>query len=362
MSDSSQRGRMGLCLAGGGITGAMFEVGCLAAIEESVEGFRASDFDVYVGAASGATIATALAGGLPALRLYRALLDPADIFFPLKRNHLMRFDFDEWRRVFATALSAARRFAQSVSSRPLETDVWNELDRFWDSLPAGAFGLDAYDAFLADFMARRGIPDRFDAMPKTLRIVAYDLDTGERVLFGDSEHAHVPVSRAACASSAIPILFAPVRIDGRDYVDGGLGDLAHADVADALGCDFVLVVNPVVAVHVSPHSRAVPTGHGKMPRVRDKGLLWVYHQSSRIRLHERFAAGLDRFRAERSGTELVLLEPDGSDATMFMHSPMNFAARREILALGYKSTIAMLRDDASPLRRALVRRGLTPRA
>ncbi len=43
MSDSSQRGRMGLCLAGGGITGAMFEVGCLAAIEESGFEVVASD-------------------------------------------------------------------------------------------------------------------------------------------------------------------------------------------------------------------------------------------------------------------------------------------------------------------------------
>jgi len=361
MSDSAEP-RMGLCLAGGGITGAMFGVGCLAAIEDAVEGFHASDFDAYVGVASGATIATAFAGGLPAMRLYRALLDPADTFFPLQRNHIIRFDFDEWRRVLATALSAARRFISSVSSRPLETDVWNELDRFWDSLPAGAFSLDAYETFVSEFMVRRGIPDRFGSMPKPLRLVAYDLDTGERVLFGEPPHADVAVSRAICASSATPILYAPVRIDGHDYVEGGLGDIAHADVAHDLGCDVVLVVNPTVAVRPDPDARSVPTGHGRMPRVRDKGMLWVYHQTGRIRQHERFAAGLDRFRSEHPETELVLIEPDPTDATMFMHSPMNFAARREILEHGYTATKAILRVEGSALRAALERRGLRPRA
>ena len=47
---------MGLCLGGGGITGVMYEVGCLAALEESFEGFSAADFDVYVGSSSGATL------------------------------------------------------------------------------------------------------------------------------------------------------------------------------------------------------------------------------------------------------------------------------------------------------------------
>jgi hypothetical protein len=40
---------------------------------------------------------------------------------------------------------------------------------------------------------------------------------------------------------------------------------------------------------------------------------------------------------------------------------MNFAARRAILEDGYKSTWAMLRDDASPLRQSLVSAGFVPK-
>ena len=87
---------MGLCLCGGGITGAMYEVGCLAALEDAFEGFQSSDFDVFVGSSSGSTVAAALAGGLSALRMYRALLDPSDDLFPLQRHHLLRFDTKEF--------------------------------------------------------------------------------------------------------------------------------------------------------------------------------------------------------------------------------------------------------------------------
>src|SRR5690606_25651187 len=96
--------KTGLCLCGGGVTGAMYEVGCLAALEDFFEGFYACDFDAFVGTGAGASVAVALAGGLRAGRLYRALLDPADDFFLLRRQHMFGFDFGEWRRVVGTVL------------------------------------------------------------------------------------------------------------------------------------------------------------------------------------------------------------------------------------------------------------------
>ena len=123
-----------LCLCGGGVTGAMYEVGCLAALEDFFDQFYACDFDAFVATSSGSTVALALAGGLRASRLYRALLDPADDFFPLRRQHLLGFDTAEWRRVVSTVVSATRRAAVSVISSPLETDVWHELERFVDNL------------------------------------------------------------------------------------------------------------------------------------------------------------------------------------------------------------------------------------
>ena len=349
--------KTGLCLCGGGVTGAMYQVGCLAALEDRVRGFEAAGFDVYVGTASGATVATALAGGLQVQRMYRALLDPADDFFPLQRNHLLRIDLAELMRVFGSAISAARRVVSSAATSPLDVKVWDELERFVDSLPAGIFALDPYERFLTDFMQRRGIPQRFDSMSKELLIVANDLDAGARAVFGEGALREVPVARAVAASSAIPILFAPVNAGGRDYVDGGIGDVAHIDIAQTRGCDLILAVNPMVPVHAGTDGADVPTGHGPKRRVRDKGAIWVYNQAMRMRMEARLSLGLERFRHDHPDTDVVLLEPAGSDATLFMHSPMNFAARRAILQEGYTGTIEKLSDPQSALCKALSRHG-----
>jgi predicted acylesterase/phospholipase RssA len=333
----------------------------LAALEEYFENFAARDFEVFVGSSSGATVAMGLAGGLDATRLYRALLDPADDFFPLQRQHLLRFDFGEWRRVWRSSFRAARHLVSSVSSRPLDLDVWEELERFIDSLPAGVFNLDAYERFLSDLMRRRAIPSSFSKMPRTLILVANDLDGGERAVFGAGDLAHVPVARAVVASSAVPLLFAPVRIGGRDYVDGGLGEVGHVDLAVARGCDVIVVINPMVPIKADLLDASIPTGHGKQRRIRDKGLLWVYNQSFRLRAEAWFRRVLIGYQADHPETTVVLLEPSADSRQMFMYSPMNFAARRVILEEGFRSTRRALREPQSPLRDALMSKGLVAR-
>lgn len=349
--------RIGLCLAGGGVTGAMYEVGCLAALEDFFEGFYASDFDAFVGTGAGSSVAVALAGGLRAGRLYRALLDPADDFFLLRRQHMFGFDYGEWRRVVSTVLGAGRRALASLIGSPLDADVWHELERFVDSLPAGLFSVEPYERFFAEFMERRGVESEFAALPKPLALVAHDLDAGERTVFGAHPYLQVPIAKAVAASSAIPVLFAPVRVGDRDYIDGGLGDVAHVDVAAALGAAVVLIINPMVPIRSEVETRDIPTGHGRQKRVRDKGLLWVYNQAFRIRSDSRLHTGLERYRAENPDSQVLLLEPDPSDATLFMHSPMNFAARRAILTHAYTTTYQGLRVPSSELRQLLEQRG-----
>lgn len=351
--------RRGLCLTGGGVTGAMFQVGCIAALEDRIEGFKISDFDVFVGAQSGATLATFLAGGLPIQRIYRALLDPADDLFPLARNHLLRFDMQEILRVFGTTIAAARQVISSAAGSPLDINLWAELDRFVDTLPAGLFTLDPYERFVSEVMTRRGVPLTFPEMQKQLLIVANDLDAGARAVFGAGDLMNVPVSQAIAAASAIPILYAPVTVDGRDYVEGGIGDVAHADLAEQAGCRLVVVINPLVPVRATPESGAVPTGHGRKNRIREKGVLWVYNQAMRMRMEARMKLGFERFRAEHPDTTIALIEPDPTNANLFMHSPMNFAARRAILEEGYNSTRRSLADPESSLRQTLERAGYT---
>lgn len=353
--DQGYGGSLGLCLTGGGITGAMYEVGVVAALEDSFEDLT---FSAYVGASSGALVAAALAGGLTAQRMYRALLNPADDFFPLQRHHLLRFDGREIVRVSTSTVGAIRRMIGSVASKPLDVDLWNEIDRFYDSLPAGFFSLDPFERFLDELFQRRGIAKTFDAMPVALRIVANDLDMGERVVFGDGFDDGVPVSKAVTAACAAPMLYTPVRIGERDLIAAQAGEAGQADVAVDAGCSAVLVVNPMVPIRTDVDVKDVPTGHGKGSRIRDKGLLWVYNQSWRLVAQARLQSGLQSYRAAHPEVQILLHEPGRSDTTMFLHSPMNFAARRAILEHGYTTTIQRLRAEGSPLRALLESAGL----
>src|SRR5262249_16563177 len=146
---------------------------------------------------------------------------------------------------------------------------------------------------------------------------------------------HAPVSLACAASLAVPIFFSPVRIGDRHYLDGGLGHVAHLDLAAASGAALTLVVNPLVPL--STEHRAVPTGHGAGGSVRDKGLLWVVNQSMRIGAHTRLAQEAAR-QEQIGGMHVLVIEPEPTDVVLFLHNPVNFDARRAILEYAYKTT------------------------
>lgn len=324
-----------LCLPGGGASGAMYQIGALAALEDVVDGLDVNAFGAYVGTSSGASVAAALAGGCPVRRIYRAFLDPADLYFDLERKHFLQVDFSEWRRTLLTGSGAIWQGLLSIGRRGEASRrvLWEELERLYDSMPAGFFSLEAYERFLADFFLRRGVPNHFGAIGKTLRVMAYDLDSGEQVLFGSPGYDEVPVTRACIASMAAPPFFSPVRIGTRHYIDAGAAQVAHLDAAVDLGANLLVVVNPMVPVE----GRAVPTGHGRRDSLRDKGLMWVLNQSVRLGLHKLMQESCARIRAGgRAG--VILIEPAPTEAMLFLHNPFSFSARRQILEQAYRTT------------------------
>lgn len=355
------RSRLALCLPGGGAMGALFQIGALAAVEDAVEDFDANSFELYVGSSSGASLAAALSAGVSVQRLYRAFLDPADVYFGLERRHLLQMDLAEWRRTFLTAVKAVRHAAGSILSRGEKTSatpaMWQELDRLYDSLPAGLFTLEGYERFLEDFFVRRSIPNSFAAMPQRLRILAHDLDSGASVCFGSSGFDQVPVTRACIASMAIPPFFSPVRIGDRHYMNPGAGQVSHLDVAVEAGADVLLVVNSMVPVT----AETVPTGHGRRDSLRDKGMMWVLNQAIRIGMQRLVDEASQRVTRD-AGVSVLRLEPSPDDGVLFMYNPAMFSARRRMLEHAYRSTRLALAQRFAAGDEALSRAGLKPQA
>lgn len=345
--------------------GALYQIGALAAIEDAVEDFDANSFDLYVGSSSGASLSAALAAGVPVQRLYRAFLDPADVYFGLERKHLLRVDLGEWRRTLLTALKALRHAAGGALAREsksaMPSALWQELDRLYDSLPAGLFTLEGYEHFLEDFFVRRSVPNTFSAMPRPLRVLAHELDTGKPACFGARGHDNVPVTRACIASMAIPPFFSPVRIGDRHYVNPGAGQISHLDVAVEAGAEVLVVIHSMVPVSVE----SVPTGHGRRDSLRDKGMMWVLNQAIRIGMQRLIDEATQR--VESVGRVAVLrIEPNPEDGILFMYNPTSFEARRRMLEHAYRSTRLELSqrfaNGDSTLSRAGLRARVTARS
>jgi len=77
-----------------------------------------------------------------------------------------------------------------------------------------------------------------------LRISAVDRSSGRRVMFGAPGSPPAKVSEAVLASCAVPGVFAPVEIGGREYVDGGVWSPTNLDAAPAGQGSSILVLVP----------------------------------------------------------------------------------------------------------------------
>jgi NTE family protein len=353
-------GKTALCLCGGGITGAVYELGALMALDDFFVGFDVSRFDQYIGTSAGAFMATLRAAGQRPSKLARAILDPdaADQLMPSRRSQIYQPNL---RHVAKVAVDVAGIVGRSVV-KAVRAREWNARELAMDledALPPGLYSLRHYERWLAETFSRHGVPTEFAAMPRDLFITANDLDSGHRAVFGGppgEDCLRPSIPRAICASSAIPLFFEPVEIEGRDYVDGAVGKVAHLDVVLARGARLVVVVNPMIPVR---------TGAGGLPsallgarRLRDKGLIAVFEQTRRMNVRTRLHQGLRRYRLQYPDATILLIEPQEHDADMMLENPMNFAARRRILRYGYDSAARQLAARVEEFATACQRHGI----
>jgi len=89
VSAEDRRGTLSLVLAGGGITGAMYEFGALQALDHFFSGaFRVNDFDIFVGTSGGAVVAALMANRVPPGDVGRAIIHNTDSPLNFKQDHL----------------------------------------------------------------------------------------------------------------------------------------------------------------------------------------------------------------------------------------------------------------------------------
>jgi NTE family protein len=345
--------RIGLACAGGVVEGAFYEIGALSALEEAVEGLDLTRLHAYVGVSAGAIIVSSLANGISVDEIRRAILAREDPALELRPEYLFTPAVGEYVRRAGSVPWILAGALRDYLSRPADLSLLGALSELKAALPVGLFDNAPLGRYMARVFSARGRSDDFRDLPAILRLVAVNLDTSELVAFGGPETAHVPISRAVQASTALPGLYCPVEIDGSWYIDGVARRTLNASSALDAGTDLLFCVNPIVPVDLR-----VGAAEGTRESLVDHGLPAVLSQTLRTLVHSRMRTAFRRYEHTHQDADLILLEPETEDPTLFFSNLFSFSSRYRVCEYAYRSTRAYLLREADRLRPVLHRHGL----
>ena len=259
-----------LVLGGGGTLGEAWLRALLAGLEAETR-WDLRECDAFVGTSAGSIVAAVLAAG--------------------RRPEAARGVAAEWEREAAAAVADDGRNLAGEGDREPHDDAGRNSAAFAAD-DAGAFGwliggvgrraggaalslaapftavaaagLEPAGAALRAAVLRRGrvatreIPQLRRALEALgsefdgrLRVAAVELRSGRRVVFGAPGAPPARVSEAVLASCAVPWVFRPVTIGGREYVDGGAWSAANLDAAPVGRGTEVLCLNPTASPRLS---------------------------------------------------------------------------------------------------------------
>lgn len=309
----------GLVLGAGGVLGAAWTIGALAALE-SERGLSPGDFDTLQGTSAGSVLAALLASGVQVSELLAHEQDQ-----PVHTGPLAQRTFDHAEATGGALPSIPR---PGVGSVPLLWRTVRQPRRVHPAaalaalLPQGRRPLDSVSDLI------EAVADTWPSRPRTW-IVTMDYDTGRRTVFGRDGSPPALLSEAVRASCAIPGWFSPVTISGRRYVDGGTMSSASADTLSALGLDEVWVFAPMASLR--PDS---PTTTGARAER-------AFRRSVTRRLLKE--AG----RLQDAGTTVRLVTPGPDDLAVLGANMMDPSRRREVLEMSLTTSPAAIDSAAT---------------
>jgi len=314
--------RRGLVLGAGGVLGAAWTVGALVALEETA-GFDVREVEVLVGTSAGSVLASLLGAGVTPGELRDDLLGVEVATGPLAGY---RYDHERAAggsvpRAPRPGLGSARLLMRSVR-HPLSVTPMAALSSL---LPTGRGSLGEV-RHLVDAVT----PPRDWSPHPQLWVVAMDYDTGRRVAFGREGEPAAPLADAVLASCSIPAWYAPVRIDGRRYVDGGTCSPTSVDLLAGLGLDEVHVLAPMASFdYDEPTSVASKVERGFRRTVTRR----MVREAGKVRA---------------AGTQVTMIGPGREDLEAIGANMMDPGRRVAVLQASLRTSVESLqraRDD-----------------
>jgi len=293
-----ERPRIGLVLSGGGARGAA-HIGVIKVLEE-----MRIPIDCIAGTSMGAIIGGLYAAGLSVAEMEKALtsIDWMDAFRDLPPREERSF---RRKRDDDFGLIRARIGVQNGRI----------------ALPRGAVQGQKLGLILRELVLPVARIRNFDELRMPYRAVATDIGTGQAVVLSSGDLAEV-----MRASMSIPGLLAPIEINGRTLVDGGVSNNLPINVARETCADVVI---------------AVSIGTPLEPAENLKTVLSIVSQLTTIMTQQNTQQQLATL-----GPRDILIEPDLGDIMT-----ANFSRAVEAIPIGARAAItkqAELRRLALP--------------
>lgn len=352
----SANAKIGLACAGGAIEGAAYEIGALCALDESLDGVSFENLDVYVGVSAGGFINACLANKISPKRIARAFLSQENGIPPIAPEHFFSPAYKEYGRRLAELPELALATVRNYLENPFDLSLTGSLVNLTSSLPTGLFTNDNLGEYLAESFMLDGRTNDFRQLDATLRIVATNLDTGEAVRFGEPPYDAVPISQAVQASTALPLFYTPVKVNGSHFIDGVARRTVHASVALKSGADLVFCVNPIVPFNIN---RQDEFNHIVQESLAEKGLPTVLSQTFRLMIASRMRTGMRNYEHTHPDANLILIEPDPGNYRMFFTNIFSFNKRKEVCEMAYDNTRRYLRNNIAELTPKLEKHGIS---
>jgi predicted acylesterase/phospholipase RssA len=354
-----RRSRTALVLGGGGFTGGVYEIGALRALDLLAVNRTVNQFDVYVGTSAGSFVAALVANGVTPEEMMRVVNQQVPTpFRDIDLGRLLRPNYLEFAKSSALfplrMLGVARMMATQLGS----VSLMDFAIGLAEALPSGLYSGGGIERYIDEVLSDPDRTNDFRLLQRELYLTATDLDTCERIVLGADGWDDVPVAKAVAASTALPMVYKPVEIKGRQLVDGGIRSTTNVDVAVEQGAKFVIVVNPLVP-YVNDFQKVIPTMLGsRVRRVSDMGFPQIGYQAFKLLAHQRLHEAVKHWEEKYPGVDIILVEPDPNDELMFDTNILNFTKRVEIARHGFESVTLKLAKDYDSLREICAKHGI----
>jgi NTE family protein len=354
-----RRDKTALVLGGGGFTGGVYEIGALRAIDLLAVNSTVNQFDVYLGTSAGSFIAALCANGVTPEEMMKVVTRQGRTpFKDIDIGDLLQPNLVEFARTASMLPLRTLSLARQVVSQRGAVSLMDVLLGLAEGLPSGIYTGAGIETYLHKVLSEPGRTDDFRDLACELYVTATDLDTCERVVFGAEGSEEVPISTAVRASGALPMVYAPVRVNDRELIDGGIVSTTNLDIAVEAGARLIVVINPIVPF-VNDFEGTVKTLRGERPRrVSDMGFPQIGYQAFKLVAHQRLHELAKHWEERYPGVDIVLIEPEANDELMFQTSMMNFASRVEIARHGFESVTQHLAGEYERYQEIAERHGL----